>query len=310
MSNTGKGEKNRFAEIKENPASIFLIIYPYVLIIGIAIGLFYMHRLNEIERKTVPPAAPDTVAEQTDLKLIEPSTEAKVNLAALIQPSDSLIKIGKELFTTNCVSCHGADGKGDGVAAKSLNPAPRNYTSKEHWINGPTLAGIYKTLSEGINGSAMVAFNNFSPEQKFALAHYIRQTFVPDPPKDTKEDIENLDQKYNLSKGESNPGQIPVEDAMLLMEKEDSTKYDNLVSILNKISKDSNNEGAAIFEKVTDDKLRAITMLSNTDEWHKNEQVFVDLIVNELSEDGFNDKVHQLTDKEWDEFYNYMSQYF
>ena len=31
---------------------------------------------------------------------------------------------GKKLFETNCASCHGNSGKGDGPAAKALNPKP------------------------------------------------------------------------------------------------------------------------------------------------------------------------------------------
>ena len=37
---------------------------------------------------------------------------------------------GKGLFEKNCASCHGAGGKGDGVAAASLNPKPKDLTDK------------------------------------------------------------------------------------------------------------------------------------------------------------------------------------
>ncbi len=33
----------------------------------------------------------------------------------------------KELFSQRCVPCHGAEGKGDGVASKGLTPPPRNF---------------------------------------------------------------------------------------------------------------------------------------------------------------------------------------
>ncbi len=33
----------------------------------------------------------------------------------------------KELFAQRCVPCHGAEGKGDGVASKGLTPPPRNF---------------------------------------------------------------------------------------------------------------------------------------------------------------------------------------
>lgn len=34
----------------------------------------------------------------------------------------------QDIFTQRCVTCHGADGKGTGPAAASLNPKPRDYT--------------------------------------------------------------------------------------------------------------------------------------------------------------------------------------
>lgn len=37
---------------------------------------------------------------------------------------------GKGIYDKNCASCHGAGGKGDGVAAASLNPKPKDLTDK------------------------------------------------------------------------------------------------------------------------------------------------------------------------------------
>jgi mono/diheme cytochrome c family protein len=37
---------------------------------------------------------------------------------------------GGELFKQNCAACHGQGGKGDGPAAASLNPKPRDFTDK------------------------------------------------------------------------------------------------------------------------------------------------------------------------------------
>ena len=39
------------------------------------------------------------------------------------QPSQA-----QAMFNTVCVMCHGPDGTGNGPAASSLNPKPRNYT--------------------------------------------------------------------------------------------------------------------------------------------------------------------------------------
>ncbi len=42
------------------------------------------------------------------------------------QPSEA-----KVLFANVCSQCHGLEGKGDGPAAETLNPKPRNYTDPQ-----------------------------------------------------------------------------------------------------------------------------------------------------------------------------------
>lgn len=39
-------------------------------------------------------------------------------------------KEAQQLFTSLCATCHGAQGRGDGAAAASLNPKPRDYSDK------------------------------------------------------------------------------------------------------------------------------------------------------------------------------------
>ena len=304
------GKKNIFEDLKAHPVKILGLIYPYILIIGVGIGMFYYSKLDKIGMNKIPPVISDTTSGIKDLTLKEPSVTPKADVVELVKPSQALIEKGKTLFTTNCVSCHGANGKGDGAAAASLTPKPRNFTSNKGWINGPKISGIYKTLSEGITGSAMVAFGTLTPEDKFSLAQYIRSTFVQNPPAVTQDEITDLEQTYHLAQGETNPGQIPIKDAMMFVEKEGHLKYQEVKNVLNQITSDSNNNGAIIFDRVTNNKIRALSVLSSTNEWHSNEQAFIDLVVNELSEDGFNDNVHSLTDSEWNTLYTYMSKYF
>ncbi len=43
------------------------------------------------------------------------------------QPIDyKSAKRGKVIYKTNCMNCHGIDGKGNGPKARSLNPKPKN----------------------------------------------------------------------------------------------------------------------------------------------------------------------------------------
>ncbi len=319
MSNTGNEKKNLLADLKEHPVKILALIYPYILIIGVGIGVFYINNINKVGNNLISPSIVDSSTVVPDLPLIKPSTAPAVNIFTLSQSSDEMVAKGKALFTANCVSCHGANGKGDGIAAGALVPKPRNFTSLQGWINGPKISGIFTTLSEGIKGSAMVAFDTFTPEDKLALAQYIRKTFVPNPPQDSKQDLTALAEKFKLSiggqssndtaSGQTNPGQIPIKDAMVLVEQDGNARYQKIMDVMRQIAGDPGT-GADIFNKVVDDKVRALTMLSSTDVWHNNEKAFVDLIVDELGQDGFNYKVHWLSNSDWDTFYNYMNKLF
>ncbi|EMJ94294.1 c-type cytochrome [Leptospira alstonii] len=81
---------------------------------------------------------------------------------------------GQEIFNQNCASCHGEKGSGDGAAAASLNPKPRNYKAPAaQWKNGNTEAGILKTLNNGIPKSPMVAYKFLGDENLKLLAKYV-----------------------------------------------------------------------------------------------------------------------------------------
>jgi cytochrome c553 len=54
----------------------------------------------------------------------------------------------QKIFATTCATCHGADGSGNGPAAESLNPKPRNYTDPA-WQASVTDDDIKKIILEG-----------------------------------------------------------------------------------------------------------------------------------------------------------------
>lgn len=54
----------------------------------------------------------------------------------------------KEIFTSRCSACHGAEGRGDGPGAAALNPKPRNYHDGT-WQKSVTDEQIKKTILYG-----------------------------------------------------------------------------------------------------------------------------------------------------------------
>ncbi len=62
------------------------------------------------------------------------------------------------MFGTVCATCHGSEGKGDGPAAASLNPKPRNYTDPA-WQASVTDDDLKKTIllgGQGVGKSPMM----------------------------------------------------------------------------------------------------------------------------------------------------------
>jgi len=79
---------------------------------------------------------------------------------------------GKTLYATNCASCHGEKGIGDGAAGASLNPKPGNLVevAKDDPANQ-----IFWRLSEG---GAMAPFNSSMAAWKDTLSETERWQLV------------------------------------------------------------------------------------------------------------------------------------
>jgi mono/diheme cytochrome c family protein len=97
-----------------------------------------------------------------------------VDPKTVLTPSAPLLARGSELFARDCAQCHGALGRGDGPAARTLTSAPRDFTRPEGWKNGTGLPAMFKTLSAGIPGSAMAAFDTLTPKDRMAVIHHLR----------------------------------------------------------------------------------------------------------------------------------------
>lgn len=102
-----------------------------------------------------------------------------------------LIAHGKELFMQNCTTCHGASGQGNGIAASGLNPKPRNFTQATGWVNGRRPSEVFKTLRDGVPGSAMASFATLPADDRWALVQYVL-SLGPPPPADNPDTLAKI----------------------------------------------------------------------------------------------------------------------
>jgi len=77
---------------------------------------------------------------------------------------------GKKSAETNCVTCHGASGKGDGVAAAALNPKPADWTSAK--VKGDPDGVLFCKIANG--KGPMPPWKHLPEKERWDLIAHIR----------------------------------------------------------------------------------------------------------------------------------------
>lgn len=90
------------------------------------------------------------------------------NKKAPVDPTHALVKTGKDVYTSNCASCHGTPGQGNNIAAiHATDFGNSDFQTKN------TEGSVYYKLEEGKGG--MPSFKDkFSADDKWCLAFYIK----------------------------------------------------------------------------------------------------------------------------------------
>jgi len=274
-----------YTNLIKKPIRLIGLIYPIILILIIVIGMYWVYNLDNAYLNRIPAVklTRDTVAAPIPLQMgvIQPG----VKIIEVANSTPELIAKGKELFTTNCVSCHGAGGKGDGVAGAALNPKPRNLTSVDGWKNGRKLSEMWKTLEEGVPGGGMVSYNFMPILDRFALIHYIH-SLMAEFPANTPDELAQLDLTYKLSEGKVTPNQIPVAKALSVLINENQDKIISSKQIIKKIE-ESTEKGKDLFNNVVYNKNKAIDALMKNSEWTASPELFYLTISNTINVNGF-----------------------
>lgn len=282
----------KLVEIKNNPGVLFGLIFPYFLVIGLFIGLYFVNNLELISRQTIEPVILDSVL-INDIELTESKQIPPIDFNLIKNPTTELLAEGENLYKNNCLSCHGETGAGDGPASVGMNPVPKNLTSKGEWKNGHSIYGIYKTLQEGVPGSSMISYEFLKPQEKFAIIHYIRKNFVPEPDIDSEEDLKSLDALYNLSSGTYIPAQIPVSIAQKIKINEFAEENKIIKNIYEKLNQELKN-----YQKYFLNTKAALRILLRNQNWRSSPEQLKFLSIKYLENNIFNPIILSINEAE------------
>jgi mono/diheme cytochrome c family protein len=93
---------------------------------------------------------------------------AKVPAVTMTEDAD-VLKRGAAAYAVNCASCHGTNGAGDGLSAKTLLPRPTDLTGRRYDI-GALAEAVYR----GVPGTAMPGYAKLSAEDFRAVVVFTR----------------------------------------------------------------------------------------------------------------------------------------
>ena len=95
---------------------------------------------------------------------------------------DTFLLRGKAIYASQCGGCHGEAGNGQGMLTLSWLPRPRNFVHGSFRYRStpsgspPTDADLFRTVSKGLAGSGMPAFEAILSEQERRdVVAYIKQ---------------------------------------------------------------------------------------------------------------------------------------
>jgi cytochrome c oxidase cbb3-type subunit I/II len=97
-----------------------------------------------------------------------------------IPSSPDLLALGRGVYYSRCMGCHGKNGDGNGPAATFLSPRPRNFalgifkyrTTPSGSL--PTDGDLYRTVTRGVRGTAMPTWHELPDKERLAVVAFIK----------------------------------------------------------------------------------------------------------------------------------------
>jgi len=112
------------------------------------------------------------IAELQKAELIKTGAFISETSVVLLKDVDALAK-GREIFSANCATCHGA--KGEGLVGPNL--------TDDYWIHGGGIKNVFKTVKYGVPSKGMLTWQTqLSPKQIQYVASFVISLYGTNPP--------------------------------------------------------------------------------------------------------------------------------
>jgi len=123
-----------------------------------------------------------TSGERAEMTAEAPAQEQRGNVSSQTEMPDTFTLQGKAIYASQCGGCHGEAGDGQGMLTLGWLPRPRNFVHGSFRYRStpsgspPTDADLFRTVSKGLAGSGMPAFEAILSEQERRdVVAYIKQ---------------------------------------------------------------------------------------------------------------------------------------
>lgn len=148
--------------MKQLQSGIRSILMATVLIPLITLGFSAPAFSADCPQKRSTPKAPGNASEQKNP----------------LKPTDENLTAGKTLYNHTakplaCLQCHGVNGNGNGMMARSMEPKPRNFSCKATMSEIPD-GQLFWIIKNGSKGTGMMAYKALADEEIWQLILHIR----------------------------------------------------------------------------------------------------------------------------------------
>jgi cytochrome c oxidase cbb3-type subunit III len=145
----------------------------YGTIIWSAVYLWYYHVSDKGASQEQEYIAAMEMGEAEKAKYLATQANSVDEKTVTILTDAAAIAEGKEIYTANCLVCHGANGEG------TVGP---NFTDK-YWLHGGSINDVFKTIKYGVPEKGMISWQaQLRPAAMQKVASYILSLQGTNPP--------------------------------------------------------------------------------------------------------------------------------